>query len=183
MRCLVRLVLLIWLVSGANVSAEIEKVEVDGIVNFSRWVGSTTFAGDMAGFGGQPQPGAMPWLARQGFKTVIALRLKDEEGANIGENRTAAEQAGLTYLHMPFDPEQSSRLEVEEILAVIGDDNIQPVFIHCSSATRAAAIWMIGRVTRDDLGTAAAEQQGSLIAEKPGEAISFVEGYLSALNE
>lgn len=180
---LVRLLSLICLISGSNVSADIEEVEVDGIVNFSRWLGSTTFAGDMAGFGGQPQPGAMPWLARQGFKTVIALRLKDEEGANTGENRAAAEQAGLTYLHRPFDPKQSARPEVEKILAVMGDDNRQPVFIHCSSATRAAAIWMIGRITRDDLGTAAAEQQGSLIAEKPEEAISFVEGYLSALNE
>ena len=164
---------------SVGVLAEVIEGEVDGIYNFSRYTGAPTFAGSLVGFGGQPEPAAIPWLAEQGFKTVISLRLDDEEGANIAENRAAAESAGVYYLHLPFDPENSSPVAVEAVLAAIGNKEIQPVFIHCNSATRAAAIWMIGRVTKDGLEIRTAEQEGSLIASKPEEANNFVEGYLA----
>ena len=63
-------------------------------------------------------------------------------------------------------------------MAVLGDEANQPVYIHCNSATRAAALWMIKRVLEDDweIDEARAEAEG--IALKPEDAAAFATQYL-----
>jgi uncharacterized protein (TIGR01244 family) len=119
---------------------ELEKMDVAGIKDFSRIEGSQGFAGALVGFGGATQPAAINWLRTEGFAAVINLRLATEDGASVEGSRAAAQAAGLTYIHLPFNSKSLDPNVVDEFLAAVGDEENQPVYIHCGSATRARYI-------------------------------------------
>ena len=164
--------------AGTLASTTIKPAEAPGIRQFSLLDQSVGFAGPRVGFGGATQPSAMPWLKRAGFETVINLRLASEEGAAVEPSRAAAAAAGIRYIHLPFDPLNPAPDLVDDFLGALGGKVNQPVYIHCNSATRVAALWMIGRVLKDgwQLDDAAAEAE--FIAKKPAEAIAFASAYL-----
>jgi uncharacterized protein (TIGR01244 family) len=162
--------------------AEVEKTEMHGITNFSKVEETSGFAGPLVGFGGATGPSAMPGLKSAGFATVINLRLGTEEGVDIGDNRAAAEAAGLRYISLPLDTSHPDRAVVAEFLATVGNKANQPVYIHCNSATRAAALWMIGRVLEDGWDIEKASREVEIIATKPPAAIAFATGYLASQN-
>jgi len=169
-------------VGCASAAPMVEKVEAPGIENFSRIEGQPGFAGSPVGFGGATKPSAMPWLGSQGFSSVISLRFAAEEGVDVEDSRAAAEAAGLNYIHLPFSPKKQNTDVVDEFLAAAGDERNQPVYIHCGSATRAAALWMIGRVLKDGWDIDVAGQEAEKIARKPAEAIAFATKYITSAN-
>ena len=164
--------------AGVLACAQVDGADAPGITNFSRVDSSAGSGGPMAGFGGATQPSAMAWLNDEGFATVINLRLATEAGVDVDASRAAAQAAGLKYIHLPFDAENPDSGLVDTFLAVLGDEANQPVYIHCNSATRAAALWMIKRVLEDDweIDEARAEAEG--IALKPEDAAAFATQYL-----
>ena len=164
-------------------AAAVEEIDIAGIRNYSQIEGNTGFAGPLVGFGGATQPAAMALLRSRGFASVIDLRLTEDEDADIEANRTAARAVQLEFIHLPFDVENPAPDLVERYLAALGDPARQPVFAHCSSATRAAALWMIARVQRDGISFADASAEASLIAEKPDEAIAFARAWLGSTGE
>ena len=127
---------------GAGADAQVRKGDVPGITNFSR-VDATV------GCGGATQPAAMAELKKQGFRSVINLRLASEEGANIEASRAAAETAGLKYIHQPFDAAKPEPALVDNFLAAVSNTANQPVYIHCASANRVGSMWMIKRALQD----------------------------------
>jgi uncharacterized protein (TIGR01244 family) len=122
--------------------AQVKKGEIAGINNFSR-VDATV------GCGGATQPAAMAELKKEGFASVINLRVATEEGANVDAGRAAAQAAGLKYIHLPFEVASPDPTLVENFLAAVADTSNQPVYIHCGSANRVGAVWMIKRVLQD----------------------------------
>lgn len=122
--------------------AQVKKAEVPGITNFSR-VDATV------GCGGATQPSAMSELKKQGFVSVVNLRLATEPGANVDEGRAAAQSAGLKYIHLPFDASKPDPTVIENFLTAVSDRSNQPVYIHCGSANRVGAVWMIKRALKD----------------------------------
>ena len=170
--------------AGAQVLSEtpdtlnVQQAEVPGIANFSSFDPSTGFAGSSVGFGGATQASAMPWLRGERFATVINLRLASEEGAAVERSRAAAAAAGLKYIHLPFDPRNPTPDLVNDFLRVVGEKANQPVYIHCNSATRVAALWLIGRVREDGWEFDDAAKEARAIAQKPDEAIGFASAYL-----
>jgi uncharacterized protein (TIGR01244 family) len=157
-----------------------EKLDVPGIENFSRMDGTPAFAGSPVGFGGATQATAMSWLHGEGFATVINLRLATEEDVDVDGSRTAAEAAGLKYIHLPLDPGNPNPDVVNAFLIAAGDKANQPVYIHCNSATRVAALWMIGRVLEDGWGIGAASKEARVIAGSPVESIAFATKYVKS---
>ena len=153
------------------------------IQNYSQIDGPSGFAGSTVGFGGATPSSAMSWLRGEGYATVINLRGASEEGANVEGCRTAAEAADLNYVHLPFDPRTPDPQVIDDFLAAIGDEANQPVYIHCASATRVAALWMIGRVLRDGWELDAAREEAAGIAAKPAEADAFATHYLASHRE
>jgi uncharacterized protein (TIGR01244 family) len=149
-----------------------KKPDVPGITNFSRE--------DAAGFGGVTQPSAMPWLKQAGFASVINLRLAAEPNADVDASRAAAEKAGLSYVHLPFDTANPDPELVPEFLAAVGEEANQPVYIHCASGTRAAALWMIKRVLVDGWKIDEAREEAEAIAAKPAEAVAFATRYIES---
>ncbi len=123
-------------------SGQVTKSERPGITNFSR-VDATV------GCGGATAPSAMAALGRDGFKSVVNLRLATEKGADIEASRAAAEAAGLNYIHLPFDAAKPDSAVVDNFLAAVSNPANQPVYIHCGSANRVGAVWMIKRSLRD----------------------------------
>jgi uncharacterized protein (TIGR01244 family) len=123
-------------------AAQVEKKEVAGIRNYSR-VDATV------GCGGAVDPTAMAGLKKEGFVSVINLRLPTEEGANVDAGRAAAQAAGLKYIHLPFNVAAPDSKVVDSFLAAVADKSNQPVFIHCGSASRVGGMWMIKRVLQD----------------------------------
>jgi len=124
------------------VAAQVEKKEVAGIRNYSR-VDATV------GCGGAVDPAAMATLRKEGFVSVINLRLPTEEGANVDAGRAAAQTAGLKYIHLPFNVAAPDAKVVDSFLAAVADKSNQPVFVHCGSASRVGGMWMIKRVLQD----------------------------------
>ena len=123
-------------------AAQVEKKEMAGIRNYSR-VDATV------GCGGAVDPAAMASLRKEGFVSVINLRMPTEEGANVEAGRAAAQAAGLKYIHLPFNVAAPDPKVVDSFLAAVADKSNQPVFIHCGSASRVGGMWMIKRVLQD----------------------------------
>ena len=124
-------------------AAQVQKQDVPGIRNYSR-VDATVACG------GATDPSAMAALRNDGFVSVINLRLASEEGANVEAGRAAAEAAGLRYIHLPFSGASPDPEVVDSFLTVVADPGNQPVFIHCGSANRVGAFWMIKRALQDE---------------------------------
>ena len=114
---------------------------------------------DSVAIGGQPTAEQIPALAAAGYKTVICLRQESEFDA--GPVAQAARQAGLAYVRVPISAKEPADAAADEFLRVTDDPGIYPVYIHCGSGNRAAALWMIRRVLREGwtIGVAAAEAE------------------------
>lgn len=111
--------------------------------------------------GGATSAEAFPELKKLGFKSIVNLRRESEPGADIPGAKTAAANAGLNYIHIPVDGANPSPESAETFLKAVTNRENQPVYIHCASANRVGAMWMIKRVVVDgwELDRAAAEAE------------------------
>jgi uncharacterized protein (TIGR01244 family) len=122
--------------------AQVKKQEIAGIRNYSR-VDATV------GCGGATDPAAMSVLRKEGYVSVINLRLASEESANVDAGRAAAQAAGLKYIHLPLNAAMPDTKVIDSFLSAVADKSNQPVYIHCGSANRVGGVWMIKRVLQD----------------------------------
>lgn len=119
-----------------------EKQTREGITNFTK-------VDAVVACGGATTTAALTGLKNDGFKSVINLRLATENGANIEENTAQAKQLGLNYFHLPLSGSQPDPKVVDEFLNVVANKANQPVYIHCGSANRVGAVWLVKRVVQD----------------------------------
>lgn len=155
------------------VVAQVEKMEVTGIRNYSR-VDATV------GCGGQVDPSAMATLKKEGFVSVINLREARELGANVDAGRAAAHAAGLKYIHLPFRVSAPDPKIVDSFLAAVADPGNQPVFIHCGSASRVGGMWMIKRTLRDKWPIDKARAEAETIGLNNAALTAFATEYINA---
>ncbi|MDQ3070683.1 MAG: sulfur transferase domain-containing protein [Acidobacteriota bacterium] len=137
---------------AATADAQVQRQEVPGIRNFTQVDLTIACAG-------ATDASAIPEIAKRGFKAMINLRLASESGANIDEAKRAAAAAGISYMHMPFDVANPDEAVVDQFLAAVTNTANQPVFVHCGSANRAAALWMIKRAVTDNWDANRAETE------------------------
>jgi uncharacterized protein (TIGR01244 family) len=161
------------LATGAIALAQVRKAEMPGVTNYSR-VDATV------GCGGATQPSAMAALKNDGFASVINLRLASEQGADIDASRSAAQAAGLKYIHLPFDAANPDPKLVDSFLAAVSDTSNQPVYIHCASANRVGAVWMIKRALKDGWDTAKAMEEAEAIGLSNPRLKTFAADYIAA---
>ena len=127
---------------SAQEAPRVEKIDVPGIRNFSR-VDATV------GCGGATTAEAYAQLKALGYRAVINLRESSEPGADIESARAAAEQAGIRFVHLPFNGRQPDPGVVDAFLEAVADPANQPLYIHCASANRVGAVWFVKRVLQD----------------------------------
>lgn len=118
------------------------KDSLPGATNFTRVDATVACAGATT-------TEAYPELKKRGYVAVISLRRDTEPGADIPGAKAAAASAGLKYIHIPIDPATITETDVGAFLKAVADRANQPVYIHCASANRVGAMWLIKRVVVD----------------------------------
>lgn len=98
-------------------------------------------AGDVF-LAGQPLPSDFEQLAKDGFETVVTLRTPGE--INWDEKK-AVESAGMKFVEFPFRaPEDLTDEVFDQCRLILCND--KGVCLHCASANRVGAIWLVHRV-------------------------------------
>lgn len=129
-------------VAVAAAQSGVSKATVPGIVNFG-------YIGNTVSCAGATSPGALAEVKKLGYASVINLRVATEPGAQIDASADAAKAAGLQFVHLPFNASSPDPMLVDKFIAAVTERKNQPAFIHCASANRAAALWMVKRMVVD----------------------------------
>ena len=164
-------VLILFLSSGPL--AQVVKQERAGIVNFSK-------VDAVVACGGATETSALDGLAKDGFKSVINLRLATEANANIDLNASQARTLGLKYVHIPFNTQQLDPKVIDQFLAAIADKSNQPAYVHCGSASRVGAVWLAKRVLQDGWTIDKATEEAKLIGLRSEALEKFALDYIAA---
>jgi uncharacterized protein (TIGR01244 family) len=159
-------------VCSVGVAAAQQKMEKTGITNYTK-------VDAVVACGGATQTAALEGLKNDGFKAIINLRQASENGANVEESRAKATELGLKYLHIPFNAASPENKTVDDFLAAIADKSNQPVFIHCASANRVGAVWLVKRVIQDGWTVEKATEQARLIGLTNPALEKFALNYLA----
>ena len=162
------------IIAGAvSVAAQVTKQERAGIVNFSR-------VDAVVACGGATETSALDGLAKDGFKSVINLRLASEANANIELNAAHARSLRLNYIHIPFNAQQPEPRVLDEFLAAIANKANQPAYVHCGSANRVGAVWLVKRVLQDGWTIEKATEEAKLIGLRSEPLEKFALSYIAA---
>jgi uncharacterized protein (TIGR01244 family) len=129
-------------VAAASQSAAVRKDSLEGVTNYTR-------VGDTVGCAGAITTASIGAIKAQGYRSIVNLRLAGEPGADVEAQRAAAEAAGLRYHHLPFSTASPDRAVFDRFLAVTSDPANSPMFVHCASANRVGAFWLVKRVKQD----------------------------------
>ena len=170
MRSFTTLLILTLAVSAA---AQVTRQERAGIVNFSK-------VDAVVACGGATETSALDGLAKDGFKSVINLRLASEANANIELNAAHARSLGLNYIHVPFNAAQPEPKVLEQFLAAIANKANQPAYVHCGSANRVGAVWLVKRVLQDGWTIDKATEEAKLIGLRSEPLEKFALSYIAA---
>jgi uncharacterized protein (TIGR01244 family) len=111
--------------------------------------------------GGQPRLEHLQKLKDDGVKAIINLRPAGEHRA--AEEEARAKELGLRYFNIPVVFGEPKDEQVTEFLKITDDPANRPAFIHCASAIRVGAFWMIRRVLRDGWSVEKAEAEAKEI--------------------
>ena len=95
--------------------------------------------------GGQPTDAAFAKLAANGYRVVLSLRTASE-GVDLKHEQEAIEKAGMRYVSIPVVSSAPKPEQVVEFIKAVKDQDNHPMLIHCGSANRVGAFWMIYRV-------------------------------------
>lgn len=160
------------LVLSASALAQ-TKQERAGIVNFTK-------VDAVVACGGATETTALDGLAKDGFKTVINLRMPTEAGVNLEQNAAHAKELGLKYVNIPFNGQQPDPKAVDQFLATIADKTNQPVYIHCGSASRVGSMWLVKRVLQDGWTVEKATEEAKLIGLRGEPLEKFALSYIDS---
>ena len=163
----------LFLAFAVSAAAQVTKQERAGIVNFPRLMRWSRAAAPR-------KPSALDGLAKDGFKSVINLRLATEANANIELNASHAKSLGLNYIHIPFNGQQPDPKAVDQFLAAIANKANQPVYVHCGSASRVGSMWMVKRVLQDGWTIEKATEEAKLIGLRSEPLEKFALSYIAA---
>ena len=163
--------LVLSLLASSSLAAQSPHESLPGAANYTR-VDATVACG------GATSAEAWPELRARGFKAVINLRQADEPGADIPAARTAAEAAGLRYIHIPFSSSHPDPAAVDTFLAAVRDPATSPVYIHCASANRVGGMWLVKRMLVDGWDEARALAEAEAIGLKSAPVREFMLAYV-----
>lgn len=111
--------------------------------------------------GGQPSLDDLARLKSEGVKAILNLRRPEEFDA--AAETAKANELGLRYFDIPVSKTDPKSEQVDEFLKILADPANRPLFIHCRTANRVGAFWMIRRVLVDGWKLEDAEREAEKI--------------------
>lgn len=159
--------------SAATAALGAQKMEKPGIVNYTK-------VDAVVACGGATDTAALEGLKQDGFKAVINLRQPTEQGANIEQNAAKAKELGLTYINLPLNGQAPDPKVVDDFLAAVANKANQPVFIHCGSASRVGAVWLVKRVVQDGWPVEKATEEARMIGLRSEALEKFALSYIAS---
>ncbi len=158
----------------ANVAAQdVTKAAVPGVTNFAKVESTIACAGATTA-------AAVPEVKKLGYKSIINLRQASEAGADVEAEAAAARQANIKYVHLPMNSASPDPAIVEQFLQAVADPAGQPVFVHCASGNRAAALWMIKRMVVDGWDNERASAEASALGLTSPALKTFAQDYAAS---
>lgn len=95
----------------------------------------------------QPEKADFTHAKEAGIKTVLNLRQSDEMDWDEGE---LVKSLGMEYVHLPFRAPATLTDEVfNQARKLLADKEKRPMLVHCASANRVGAVWLVHRVLDD----------------------------------
>lgn len=126
---------------------------------------------------GQPTSEGMEWIAKQGYKAVINFRTEAED-VDIKAEAEHAKKLGMNYIHIPVSLATLGDDKVEAFMAAMNDPKNHPVYIHCMSANRVGAFWMIYLVQKDGYSLEKAHEEAKKVGLRNRRLTEFANDYL-----
>jgi uncharacterized protein (TIGR01244 family) len=161
------------LLLAANAAAQVTTENVAGVTNFKQVKSTVACAGATT-------PEAMQAVKEMGFAAVVNLRQASENGANIEAETAAARTAGLKYIHIPMNGAAPDAAVIDRFLEAARDPANSPMFVHCASGNRAAAVWLVKRVLVDGWTVDRASEEAQALGLTSAPLKQFVLDYIKA---
>lgn len=159
--------------SAALAFAQARKGTIEGVRNF-------TVVDATVGCAGATEVAAIPKVAALGYKSILNIRLATEAGAAIEESAAAAKEAGINFIHLPFNGSAPDMAVADTFIKTVTDPANQPVFINCGSANRVGALWLAKRMLVDKWDEAKAVEEAKLIGLSSEALQKFALEYVAA---
>ena len=124
----------------------------------------------------QPFPDDLRLVQQGGVKTVVSLRFPNEIE---WDEATVAQGYGLAFVEVPFKTPETLTGEVfDKTRMLLSDQAKKPLLLHCSTANRVGAIWMVHRVLDDGLALVDAEEEAAKVGLKSPEYLAKAQDYI-----
>ena len=147
-----------------------EQKEYASITNFFR-------VNEQICTGGQPRLEDLEKMKAEGIRAIINLRQASEFDAEA--EAAKANEMGLRYVHIPVNGREMKDEYAVEFLKATDDEANRPAFIHCATANRVGALWMIRRVLRDGWTVEKAEEEARKIGLRNEVLANFAKDYIA----
>ena len=129
--------------------------------------------------GGQPTDAGFAKLASNGYRAVLNLRTA-QEGVDLEREKQLVEGAGMRYISIPVVGSAPKSEQADEFIKAAKEPANQPMLIHCGSANRVGAFWMIYRVIEQGWPEDKALEEATKIGLRSPELKSFAQEYIAA---
>ena len=130
--------------------------------------------------GGQPTPAQLAELKSQGITAVLNLRVPGEAGFDAAAEEAEVKKLGMKYFNIPVQGQSPKNEQADEFLKLTDDAANRPVFIHCGSANRVGAFFMIRRVLRDGMTLDDARAEAQKIGMRSPALETFAKAYIES---
>jgi protein tyrosine phosphatase (PTP) superfamily phosphohydrolase (DUF442 family) len=147
---------------------QVVREEIPGIRNFAQIESTVACAGAIT-------PESVTGIREMGFRSIVNLRMATEQGANVEAEAAAAREAGINYVHLPFNGQAPDRAVVDRFIDAMSEEGNQPAFVHC-----AAAMWLAKRLVIDAWDTDRAMREATALGLSSEPLGAFILDYAAA---
>jgi len=128
---------------------------------------------------GQPKDTAFAKLAENGYKSVLSLRTPTE-GIDLTKEKELVEKTGMKFVNIPVVSNDPKPEQVADFIKAVKEKANQPMLIHCGSANRVGAFWMIYRVVDQGWTEEKALEEATQIGLTSATLKTFAHEYIAA---
>ena len=93
----------------------------------------------------------LDWLRDNGYKVVIHLRAPGEADS---ADRKQVELRNMKFFSLEVSPQTLNKITVDDFIALVGEQNNQPLFVYDADGSRAGSLWYlyfrVGQKAADD---------------------------------